>query len=323
LPLLAIVAFAWMRREPPRGRLWSWVGLAVMLAIAMPWYVVIMHRMPEMRAYFLKGEVYNRVFTNAHRRSEPFWFYMLVFPASMTPWLHPWPMLVGGAWRRLWPGASGDDAGEAWHRRAWRRLVALEPPALFARLWVALPLAVFQVSKSKMPLYAVPLAVPLALWMGRAHAARWPGLLPGPGMARRAMLVAGVVWAAGLSAFVTCPDAFSHSHSLKRLGQAVAREMAGTDRVLDIYADDGVPQSIGFYSGVLLRERQSDRTDFLLDLQRRASKSRVLLLANENGIRRLVERGMGWKTLASQRQWRLVQVLPKGQAATPSIKVSP
>lgn len=125
-------------RERP---IWSVSGVVLFLLIALPWFIASALRYPELWSFFLRGEVVDRVFTDAHHREEPIYFYLAVLPASILPWIAP-----------VW--------------RAVRDAIAQRFTAPLSRLalgWIVLPLVLFTVSASKMPTYILPLMPACAL----------------------------------------------------------------------------------------------------------------------------------------------------------------
>jgi len=157
LPLLPVVVFAvWRRGEVrPRG-LFHPIGVLLFLAVGLWWFALLAAEEPGRLGYWLAHELVGRL-TGEHGRNprwyDPFRVYLPFMLAGSLPWtialLHGIPgaaRVAGRAWRKsLLPG---DDA------------------KAFALVWFALPLAVFAVVPSRLPLYVLPLFVPLALLGG-------------------------------------------------------------------------------------------------------------------------------------------------------------
>jgi 4-amino-4-deoxy-L-arabinose transferase-like glycosyltransferase len=135
-------------------RLFAWDALLVFLVVGGTWYAVVALREPGVLHYFLVEEVVNRVTTDKmHRNAE--WYgalkiYVPTVVLGMLPWL---PLLVRTWWRER--GRLGRD----FRTNDDMRLLAC---------WLLLPLAVFMLARSRLPLYLLPLFVPLALIAARA-----------------------------------------------------------------------------------------------------------------------------------------------------------
>jgi len=169
------VVFAAMRRD---GRLllrtlWP-IGIALYLAVTLPWFVAVQRANPEFfRVFFLQQNL-ARYTTDVYRHHQPFWFYLPVALLALVPWI-------------VFVIAAVFDA-----IRDWRFSVA-EPPGTedlrtFLTLWLLLPILFFSLSQSKLPGYILP-SVPAgailladfirrreeaeekpAMWLGLLHA---------------------------------------------------------------------------------------------------------------------------------------------------------
>lgn len=150
LPLAAIGAFAAWRGAGRRHRLWSQPGLAAGLAIGLAWYVLVIARTPGLGGYFLGDEVYARLFTSEHHRQNSWLIHPATLLAGFLPWSVALPCLTGG-----W---------DATRRRVAARLRRPgDDRVRFLLLWFAVPLAAFLAARSRLPLYVLPLFVPLSV----------------------------------------------------------------------------------------------------------------------------------------------------------------
>ena len=151
----ALFAFLTARGAGLR-KLFAWDALLVFLVVGGTWYVVVALREPGVMRYFLVEEVVNRVASDKmHRNAE--WYgalkiYVPTVVLGMLPWL---PLLVRTWWRDR--GALVRDI----RANADTRLLAC---------WLLLPLVVFLAARSRLPLYLLPLFVPLAVMAARALA---------------------------------------------------------------------------------------------------------------------------------------------------------
>ncbi len=158
MPLLAILPFV-QRRDGWRGlgRLCTPAGLAVFLLVGGSWYVLAMLRYPWLPHYFAHREVYERMFTAVQRRHPgPFGWFVAYAPTLLLGSLPWWPLLLGRKARAM-RAANRRDAG---NRHA--------SPGRFLWLWLLLPLLVFCLVQSRLPLYVLPLFLPLSLLLARA-----------------------------------------------------------------------------------------------------------------------------------------------------------
>lgn len=156
LPLLAIVP--WNRMQPRERRvpLGDPLGIALALGIGLGWYLLVVARHPELLGYFVGTEIVDRVASDlGHNRAwyKAFEVYgpaMLAVAGVLGIWAARLAWRAG--WKRVGP---------------WKELLARKDERLLLVGWIALPLLVFSLSTSKLPLYVLPLTVPCALLAGR------------------------------------------------------------------------------------------------------------------------------------------------------------
>ncbi|WP_282364604.1 lipid IV(A) 4-amino-4-deoxy-L-arabinosyltransferase [Pseudomonas sp. PS01297] len=145
LPVLVGVPFAlWQRRIKD---MLCYGPLAVVLAIAvcLPWALMIHHQEPDFWQFFFWNEHIRRFSASDAQHIQPWWFYLPLLLAASLPWA------------TLLPAALLD----AWQQKR-------QPSIAFLLLWLLLPLAMFSLSKGKLPTYILPCLLPLALLMGHA-----------------------------------------------------------------------------------------------------------------------------------------------------------
>lgn len=163
LPLLAVFAFDALTPAQPvggsrRARVVQPLGLLAFLAIALPWYVAVVARNPGLLDYFLGAEVVNRIASDDFKRHGQWYGWITIYLPTLllgtlpwTPALWRWLRALPAQWR-IWRTPTGRDIDRA---------------GLLLALWVALPLLVFCLARSRLPLYILPLFVPLALLVAR------------------------------------------------------------------------------------------------------------------------------------------------------------
>jgi 4-amino-4-deoxy-L-arabinose transferase-like glycosyltransferase len=175
LPLLAVLAFDASQPGRLRPRALQWQGLLVFVLVAVPWYAVVVTRNPGLLHYFLGKEVVGRVASDDFGRHGEWYGWIAMYLPTLLVGTLPWtPALL--RWLHVLPT----------HVRTWRTRDgrAEDAAGLLLALWFALPLLVFCASRSRLPLYILPLFVPLALLAarqrlseGRTAFAHWKWLL--------------------------------------------------------------------------------------------------------------------------------------------------
>ncbi len=151
LPLLAIVAF-----EISQGRartLLRPIGLLAFALVGFSWFLVVINRHPGLLDYFLGHEVYARIATDELKRYPewygPFVIYLPTLLVGMLPWAF------------------------ALRKPALPRWAALDTQSRFLWIWLCLPLLIFCLARSRLPLYLLPLFAPISLLLARNVSAHW------------------------------------------------------------------------------------------------------------------------------------------------------
>ena len=169
LPLAAIVLFEAQERGLARV-LWRPLGLLAFAIVGLGWYALVVSLHPGLLDYFLGHEVYARIATAELQRFPQWYGPLVVYLPTVLLGTLPWWLLA--AWRAL-------------ARRRERRAVATPAPATtgwrqwpadrrFLWGWLLLPVLVFCLARSRLPLYLLPSFLPLSLLIARGMAdLRW------------------------------------------------------------------------------------------------------------------------------------------------------
>ncbi len=143
---LIIVIFAVLRRD---GRLllrtlWP-IGIALYLAITVPWFIAVQRANPDfLRVFFLQHNL-ERFTTKLYHHPQPFWFYLPVALLALVPWTVFLVEAVVDAIRD-WRFSVQQPAGQ-------------EDFRTYLTLWLLVPIVFFSFSQSKLPGYILP-AIP-------------------------------------------------------------------------------------------------------------------------------------------------------------------
>lgn len=154
LPLLSLVAYhALGRRGRDLKRVhWAW-GVAVFLAAALPWFLTVSIRHPDFPRYAFWQESLQRFATGRARRTGSVLYYVPVYLAGLFPWSF---FLIAAAWSRV---------------KKWKELTQeANKTVAFLLAWAGVIFVFFSISRSKLPAYFLPAAVPVSILMARAWA---------------------------------------------------------------------------------------------------------------------------------------------------------
>jgi 4-amino-4-deoxy-L-arabinose transferase-like glycosyltransferase len=131
-------------------------GIAIFLAIAAPWHVLVSGRNPGWAHFYLVYEHWERFFEKGHGRYQPFWFFVPVLLLGVFPW-------TGFLWSALRDALAGGWSRRRENAQAW-----------FFAIWAAFIFLFFSKSQSKLIPYILPVFPPLAVLVGRWLAATLP-----------------------------------------------------------------------------------------------------------------------------------------------------
>jgi len=148
------------------------IGIAVFVAVAAPWYVLVQFRTPEFfRVFFLEHNL-ARFGSNLYRHKQPFWYYIPIALVATLPWT-VWLFhgLADAVHALRSPGSAAEAAPAAYpssSAAAPARAPAATPAApetpaapsyafeIFLTLWALIPILFFSLSRSKLPGYILP-----------------------------------------------------------------------------------------------------------------------------------------------------------------------
>ncbi|WP_086596556.1 ArnT family glycosyltransferase [Hymenobacter crusticola] len=143
LPLMAVISFYFREKQTRRPfTKHHALGIALFVLVGLSWYLYLIAENPAFVRYFLFEHTVER-FANAatFNRAKPWWFYVVLAPATSLPWS---VALISRAVRTPWREVP----------QQWRNVLVF---------WVVVPLIFFSISKSKLLLYVLPIFPGVAL----------------------------------------------------------------------------------------------------------------------------------------------------------------
>jgi len=164
LSAVIIFLFVAVRRDWRAIPRTLWIpGIAVYLAVTLPWYIAVQLRNPEFFRFFILEHNLARFSRDVYHHREPFWFYLPVFLLAMMPWTLP--LILAVAERVRWVRAEGKQAFSS-PEASW---------PLFLLIWMLVPILFFSASQSKLPGYILPAVPAGALLIAEYLASRGRG----------------------------------------------------------------------------------------------------------------------------------------------------
>ena len=145
LPVLIGVPFALWQRRIKEMLCYGPLAIILAIAVCLPWALMIHHQEPDFWQFFFWNEHIRRFSASDAQHIQPWWFYLPLLLAASLPWATLLPAALLDAWKQK-----------------------RQPGIAFLLLWLLLPLAMFSLSKGKLPTYILPCLLPLALLMGHA-----------------------------------------------------------------------------------------------------------------------------------------------------------
>ncbi len=175
LPVASAPVIFWLlnRRKFVKSPL-TYTGMLLFTLLGMGWYIVLALSHPGAFSVFVNEQIIGRLFSNSlHRNSAwyaPFYLYLPILLLGPLPWSLLWPAMI----KNIPPGHNGNRRNIDTRRNhavaAIRRIHATIIEALrnksglqLIALWWAIPLIIFCLARSRLPLYILPLFAPMAL----------------------------------------------------------------------------------------------------------------------------------------------------------------
>jgi 4-amino-4-deoxy-L-arabinose transferase-like glycosyltransferase len=155
VPLLAVAALHILSpADTSIDVRWHVGGVLIFIVLALPWFVVVAVRHDGLMQYFLGAELVDRVASNKFGRNGEWYGWAKIYLPTLILGTLPWTRSLWH-WVRTLPASF-----RRWGDQVVRRKQA---ELLLVALWIIIPLTVFCIARSRLPLYVLPIFVPVAL----------------------------------------------------------------------------------------------------------------------------------------------------------------
>lgn len=168
-------------------------GSLVFLIIALPWHIAAYRANPEWFDFYIIHEHFLRYLKDVSDRNQPFWYFFVIMPAGMMPWVVFLPSALKRSFRDGWKA-----------RREHSAMWFFGLTALFILLF-------FSVSKSKLIPYILPAYPSLAIIVGVYLANLWQNPVVGKSLRRICWGFAGLAMTGAIAMPIV---AIARSHKL-------------------------------------------------------------------------------------------------------------
>lgn len=145
IPAAVLLLVSLWRRDATLIKRMHWAsGLAILLALTVPWFAMVSLRNPSFAEFFFIHEHFARYTSDVHKRVGAWWYFVPILLCGMLPWTSALP----------WLGRTGSPQAQA------RRRISNHDILL---VWCAFVFLFFSASGSKLPSYILPMFPALAL----------------------------------------------------------------------------------------------------------------------------------------------------------------
>ncbi len=166
LPGGALFAYMlWKRDWTLLRRVQLLPGLALLLVVTVPWFVLLARRDDQFLSFFFIHEHFGRFLSKVANRNQPWWYYLPIAAIGLLPWTGFLLQALRMSWQRV-RHADDNAAG-------------------LVLIYATVVLLFFSLSGAKLPLYVLPMFPALALLIGRTL----------PGLTHR-MIARRLLWVA-------------------------------------------------------------------------------------------------------------------------------
>ena len=142
--LIALPYMIWQKRFLELVK-YGLVAMLVAAVVSLPWVLAVHAQEPDYWRFFFWHEHIRRFAGEDAQHGRPWWFYLPLMVVSSLPWAALLPATLKDAWSQK-----------------------RQTGVIFVLMWMLLPLALFSLSKGKLPTYIMPCMLPLALLLGHA-----------------------------------------------------------------------------------------------------------------------------------------------------------
>lgn len=231
LPLLPMLFVStWPRGRATTPGLLDVASVITFLVLGLGWFAWLLSERPSLLGYFIGHEFLDRLFSDVHGRNAEWYGGLKVYLPALFLVVFPWGFYAVLGSRRGGSGLQRAELSPHSDDMRYRR---------FLWAWFLIPFAVFVIAQSRLILYVLPLAVPLALLIARTLDSRWHATLP------RGAVFALCAWATLALAAKGASTGLESSKDARALAAEVAQLAPDATRL--VFVDVSARYGLRFY----------------------------------------------------------------------------
>lgn len=154
--LIFIIVRRYIFRQKVKTSLHGIFGLLLFLGISLSWFVLLLNHNPSFLNYFLGRQLEDRIISNSYDRGKPFYYFLLLLPALLFPWIIlPFTMTVG----------------------KWKNFFRRKNESTVLAFTSLILILIFSLFKTKLVLYILPLFWMVAILIAKKLIMAKPSIL--------------------------------------------------------------------------------------------------------------------------------------------------
>lgn len=142
-PLIFIVNYLIIFKHKIRFNIHHFFGFIVFALLSGSWVIALSESNPKILDYFLNEQIANRITSGSFNRGKPFWYYLVILPLIILPWLLPTVYGIKTSFKK-----------------------GQQKVMLFYSINILTILFLFSIASTKLILYILPIATFIALLSG-------------------------------------------------------------------------------------------------------------------------------------------------------------
>ncbi len=154
--LTFIIAYSVTLHQKMKTSIHGIFGLILFFGVSLSWFLILLNDNPSLLNYFLGRQLEDRIISNSFDRGKPFYYFILLLPALLFPWV-------------ILPFSVT--------REKWRNLFKIKDETTVLAVSSVILILIFSLFKTKLILYILPIFWMIALLIAKKLTIAKPAIL--------------------------------------------------------------------------------------------------------------------------------------------------